>query len=61
MKAVPDYFPNWIARVTVAKKGGSVTHALANDAATLVYLAGQSPRAMTHELQVTPALDQWVP
>jgi bifunctional non-homologous end joining protein LigD len=42
MKAVPDYFPDWIERVTVPKKGGTVTHALANSAATLVYLAGQN-------------------
>jgi NAD(P)-dependent dehydrogenase (short-subunit alcohol dehydrogenase family) len=27
----------------------------------VAYLASQSPRAMTHELQVTPALDAWVP
>lgn len=27
----------------------------------VAYLAAQNPRAMTHELQVTPALDQWVP
>ncbi|HWH96583.1 MAG TPA: SDR family oxidoreductase [Baekduia sp.] len=27
----------------------------------VAYLAAQSPRAMTHELQVTPARDQWVP
>jgi NADP-dependent 3-hydroxy acid dehydrogenase YdfG len=27
----------------------------------VAYLAGQSPRAMTHELMVTPALDAWVP
>jgi bifunctional non-homologous end joining protein LigD len=42
MKAVPTYFPDWIARVTVPKKGGSITHVLAQDAATLVYLAGQN-------------------
>src|SRR3954468_21894381 len=42
MKAVPDYFPDWVDRVTVDKKGGTVTHVLANDAATLVYLAGQN-------------------
>jgi bifunctional non-homologous end joining protein LigD len=42
MKAVPDYYPSWIDRVTVAKRDGTVTHALANDAATLVYLAGQN-------------------
>jgi NAD(P)-dependent dehydrogenase (short-subunit alcohol dehydrogenase family) len=27
----------------------------------VAYLAGQSPRAMTHELQVTPAGDNWTP
>jgi NADP-dependent 3-hydroxy acid dehydrogenase YdfG len=27
----------------------------------VAYLAGQSPRAMTHELQVTPARDTWTP
>ena len=42
MKAVPDYFPDWVDRVTVPKKGGTVTHAHVNDAATLVYLAGQN-------------------
>src|SRR4051795_12910863 len=41
-KAVPDYFPAWVERVTVPKKGGTVTHPLANDGATLVYLAGQN-------------------
>jgi bifunctional non-homologous end joining protein LigD len=41
-KAVPDYFPDWVERQTVPKRGGSVTHALARDAATLVYLAGQN-------------------
>jgi NAD(P)-dependent dehydrogenase (short-subunit alcohol dehydrogenase family) len=30
-------------------------------AGAVAYLASQSPRAMTHELQVTPALDTWVP
>jgi NAD(P)-dependent dehydrogenase (short-subunit alcohol dehydrogenase family) len=29
--------------------------------AAVAYLAGQSPRAWTHELQVTPAGDRWVP
>jgi bifunctional non-homologous end joining protein LigD len=42
MKAVPAYFPDWIGRVTVAKRGGTITHVLAQDAATLVYLAGQN-------------------
>jgi bifunctional non-homologous end joining protein LigD len=42
MKAVPRHFPDWIERTTVAKSGGTITHALANHAATLVYLAGQN-------------------
>jgi bifunctional non-homologous end joining protein LigD len=42
MKNAPDHFPDWIRRVTVKKRGGSLTHVLANDAATLVYLAGQN-------------------
>ena len=42
MKAVPRYFPDWIARATVPKKGGTITHVVARDAATLVYLAGQN-------------------
>jgi bifunctional non-homologous end joining protein LigD len=37
-----DYFPEWVGRVTVPKKGGTVIHVLASDAATLVYLAGQA-------------------
>lgn len=41
MKDVPDYFPGWIKTVTVAKKGGSVTHAVVGNEATLVYLANQ--------------------
>ena len=42
LKAVPDYYPDWIARTTVPKRDGTVTHVLPNDAATLVYLAGQN-------------------
>src|SRR5262249_23180023 len=41
LKNVPGHFPDWIARVTVPKKGGSVTHVVADNADTLVYLAGQ--------------------
>ena len=41
-KAAPAHFPDWIRRATVPKRGGQVTHVLANDAATLAYLAGQN-------------------
>src|SRR3954468_11923318 len=42
MKNAPEHFPAWIARASVDKRGGSLTQVLANDAATLVYLAGQN-------------------
>ncbi len=42
MKSVPKYFPSWIATATVPKRGGSLTQVIAEDAATLVYLAGQN-------------------
>ena len=42
MKNVPDYFPGWVRRVTVPKKGGTVTHVLAENPATLVLLANHN-------------------
>lgn len=36
------YFPDWIGRVTVPAARRSVQHVMAQDAATLVYLAGQA-------------------
>jgi bifunctional non-homologous end joining protein LigD len=42
MKSVPKHFPDWIATVEVPKRGGTLTQVLADDAATLVYLAGQN-------------------
>jgi bifunctional non-homologous end joining protein LigD len=41
-KNVPGHFPDWIDRVKVAKRGGSVTHVVCSEAATLVYLANQA-------------------
>jgi bifunctional non-homologous end joining protein LigD len=41
----PDYFPDWIADVALARSGkgdGPVHHVLCNDTATLVYLANQA-------------------
>lgn len=37
-----EHFPDWIERVTVPKAGGTVTHVVASNPATLVYLAGQA-------------------
>jgi bifunctional non-homologous end joining protein LigD len=40
-KAIPSHFPEWVHRVTVPKVGGTVTHVVIDDAATLVYIANQ--------------------
>jgi bifunctional non-homologous end joining protein LigD len=43
VKDAPRHFPDWIATVAVPKReGGTIHHVLANNAATLVYLAGQN-------------------
>src|SRR5919201_2234447 len=41
-KEIPRGAPHWVRRVQVRKEGGSACHALANDAATLVWLANQN-------------------
>jgi bifunctional non-homologous end joining protein LigD len=41
-KNVAKGVPAWVRRVEVPKKGGSLWHVLANDAATLVWLANQN-------------------
>lgn len=40
-KNIPKYFPEWVPRAELAKKGGSVTYVLADEAAVLAYLAQQ--------------------
>lgn len=41
-KDVPGHFPDWVHRVELPKEGGTVTYPIADDTATLVYLAGQA-------------------
>ena len=41
-KEAPEYFPDWIRTKRLDKEGGSVTHVVCDDAATLVYLADQA-------------------
>src|SRR4051812_46031626 len=52
-----------IVDAVIDRSGGDDTGSAdpASLADAVAYLAAQSSRAMTHELQVTPALDQWVP
>ncbi len=39
MKQIPAYFPDWVARVELPKRGGTVTHVVAQNADTLRILA----------------------
>jgi bifunctional non-homologous end joining protein LigD len=41
-KNASDYFPDWIRRARLAKQEGAADHVVAEDAATLVYLANQA-------------------
>lgn len=41
-KDVPGHFPDWVHRVELPKEDGTVTYPIADDTATLVYLAGQA-------------------
>ncbi len=41
-KNAPDYFPDWIERVTVKKEDGTVEHVECDDAASLIYVADQA-------------------
>ncbi|WP_336048820.1 non-homologous end-joining DNA ligase [Streptomyces sp. CA2R101] len=41
-KDTPDHYPDWIRRARVAKEGGSVTHTVCDDKATLLFLADQA-------------------
>ncbi|QTE02072.1 non-homologous end-joining DNA ligase [Streptomyces cyanogenus] len=41
-KNTPEHYPEWITRVEVAKEGGTVTHVVCDDTATLLYLADQA-------------------
>lgn len=40
-KQAPDHFPAWVERRSLPKEGGDVDYVVANDVATLIYLADQ--------------------
>ncbi|MFF9867368.1 non-homologous end-joining DNA ligase [Streptomyces sp. NPDC013953] len=41
-KDTPDDFPGWVRRVEVPKEGGTVTHTVCDDTATLLHLADRA-------------------
>jgi bifunctional non-homologous end joining protein LigD len=62
-KEASSYFPRWIRRVTVKKVGGTVTHVVCNDIATLVYLANQAcvtPHILLSRIDKLDVPDQMV-
>jgi bifunctional non-homologous end joining protein LigD len=56
-KDISDYFPTWVDRQTVPKKGGRVTHVVVREKATLAYLADQATITMHVSLSTTESLD----
>jgi bifunctional non-homologous end joining protein LigD len=46
MKNMPEYFPDWVRRVELPKKGGTVTHVVAENADTLRLLAQHNAIAL---------------
>jgi bifunctional non-homologous end joining protein LigD len=62
-KEVSSYFPKWIRRVKVKKVGGTVTHVVCSDIATLVYIANQAcvtPHIFLSRLDKLDVPDQMV-
>ncbi|MEV8311579.1 non-homologous end-joining DNA ligase [Streptomyces flavidovirens] len=41
-KDTPEHYPDWVRRVRVPKEGGTVTHTVCDNSATLVFLADQA-------------------
>ncbi|MFZ3560898.1 non-homologous end-joining DNA ligase [Streptomyces sp. BH055] len=41
-KDTPDHYPDWIHRAEVPKEGGTVTHTVCDDIATLIFLVDQA-------------------
>ncbi|MFF3492798.1 non-homologous end-joining DNA ligase [Streptomyces sp. NPDC002795] len=41
-KDTPDHYPDWIHRTEVPKEGGTVTHTMCDDTATLIFLVDQA-------------------
>lgn len=62
-KDAPKHFPDWVDRATMPKKGGTVSHVVMNDAATLVYLAQQAcvtPHVALHRVDDLEHPDQMI-
>jgi bifunctional non-homologous end joining protein LigD len=58
-KDIPDYFPRWIKRVEVPKANGTVTHVVASNVDTLLYLVNQN--TITPHVWLSRADRVWQP
>ncbi|MCB0664863.1 MAG: non-homologous end-joining DNA ligase [Saprospiraceae bacterium] len=56
-KDIPAYFPSWIKRIDVAREEGSIKMLLANNKATMAYLANQACIAPHAFLSKVPDLN----
>ncbi|MGV9878721.1 non-homologous end-joining DNA ligase [Streptomyces sp. NPDC003006] len=57
-KDTPDHYPDWITRAEVAKQGGTVTHTVCDDTATLLFLADQACLTLHRWLSRTSRIDR---
>ncbi|MGA4845611.1 non-homologous end-joining DNA ligase [Streptomyces sp. G5(2025)] len=57
-KDTPDHYPDWITRAEVAKQGGTVTHTVCDDTATLLFLADQACLTLHRWLSRTGRIDR---
>lgn len=57
-KQVPEWYPSWIRRVSVAKQEGVLDQLVCDDEATLVFLADQGAIELHLLLSSTAALDK---
>lgn len=57
-KNTPDGYPDWITRAEVAKEGGTVTHTVCDDTATLLYLVDQATITLHRWLSRTDRTDR---
>ncbi|GAA3168062.1 non-homologous end-joining DNA ligase [Streptomyces virens] len=57
-KNTPDAYPDWITRAEVAKEGGTVTHTVCDDTATLLHLVDQASITLHRWLSRTRRIDR---
>ncbi|MEV0225582.1 non-homologous end-joining DNA ligase [Streptomyces sp. NPDC050704] len=57
-KNIQEHYPEWVDRIEVPKEGGTVTHPVCEDSATLVYLADQACLTLHRWLSRVGSIDR---